>query len=299
MLTRTKTRRQLWVAAGLIAAGAVAAGERINLFLPEITCDVVCCLLLRLNRILLLHSLPSDSYHLYCLTISTVCLTLGRLQNNGSLSRSRGMQLGEGWVALEEADDENLSPEEIWERQMNITAQMFDQWGVVRDVRVLPNPDYMRKDESLPRFLQGTSVDEVAERAAHRAIEDMEEQRREEEAAWADPDEEMIQAVVPEPVEGGEDAETDEYAEEEALEKAKEKADNLKKLQWIGAARNAATRVAVAQTEIDRARLHDWETENPREFPWGIVYPAAEYPDGMPVRDNMENAGEDDEDEED
>ena len=51
---------------------------------------------------------------------------------------------------------------------MNTTAQMFKQWGVVKDVRVLPNPDYMHRDESLPRALRGTSADEVSQRAAHR-----------------------------------------------------------------------------------------------------------------------------------
>jgi len=47
---------------------------------------------------------------------------------------------------------------DVWERQMNTTAQMFKQWGVVKDVRVLPNPDYMHHDESLPRALRGSLI---------------------------------------------------------------------------------------------------------------------------------------------
>ena len=51
-------------------------------------------------------------------------------------------------------NDGKASPEEVWECQTNNTAIMFKQWGVVRDPRVLPNPDYMSKDEALPRALQ-------------------------------------------------------------------------------------------------------------------------------------------------
>ena len=48
-------------------------------------------------------------------------------------------------------NDGKTSPEEMWVCQINNTSTMFTQWGVVRDPRVFPNPDYMSKDESLPR----------------------------------------------------------------------------------------------------------------------------------------------------
>lgn len=164
---------------------------------------------------------------------------------------------------------------------MNKTAQMFTDWGVVRDVRVLPNPDYMSKDESLPRFLQGTSVDEVSQRAVMSAIDDMEHQRKEEEETWAHPDTDLIATIVPEPVEGdGADAADEEGADEEDPE-ASERAENLQKIRWLGSARLAAQYAAMSQTEIDRAQLRQWEEMYPKVFPGDLVFPLSEYPDGM------------------
>jgi len=151
------------------------------------------------------------------------------------------------WVAKANPDDdeEELSPEEEWEARMNTTARMLKHWGIVTDVRVLPNPDYMHRDASLPRALQGTSVDEVAERASRLAVADLEEQRRAEEEIWAEPDDDMIATIVPKPVDkAGAEAEEDEDEEEAALQRSK----NLKSIRWIGPARTAAAYVAGAHT---------------------------------------------------
>ena len=152
------------------------------------------------------------------------------------------------WVAKanpDDDDDEVVSPEEEWEARMNTTARMLQQWGVVKDVRVLPNPDYMHRDASLPRALQGTSTDEVAERASRLAVDDLEEQRRAEEEIWAEPDDDMVAAIVPKPVdEAGAEAEEDEDEEEAALQRSK----NLKSIRWIGPSRTAAAYVAAAHT---------------------------------------------------
>lgn len=182
------------------------------------------------------------------------------------------------WITLEED-----SPEDVWERQMNTTAAMFMQWHVVRDVRVLPNPDYMRKNEDLPAALQGTSVDEVAKRAVASAIADMEQQQAEEEDVWAHPDDDVIASIVPEANDGGADPEDEEEKEEDGNDEEDEervRADNLKKIRWIQNARRAAGYVAASETARDRMQIQTWEEEHPSVFPEHIVFPLAEYPDG-------------------
>ena len=179
---------------------------------------------------------------------------------------------GGRWVALEQDDGgDHRAADEMMQRQMEKTAQMFEEWGVVRDVRVLPNPNYMSKDESKPRFLQGTSVDEVTDRAVQRAILDMEEQRREEEEKWRHPDGDLLATIVPEAVEEGEDAGAQPVLPEDA--EAQTRAANLKRIRWLGAARSAAGAVAVAETSHDRKQLQDWDSENPQTFPEEIVFP--------------------------
>lgn len=201
------------------------------------------------------------------------------------------------WIALEED-----TPEDVWERQMNTTAAMFRQWHVVRDVRVLPNPDYMRKDADLPAALQGTSVDEVAKRAVASAIADMEQQQADEDDVWAHPDDDVIASIVPEAADeaadGGADPENEEEKEEDGNDEDEERAraENLKKILWIQNARRAAGYVAASQTERDRMQIRTWEEEHPSVFPEHIVFPLAEYPDGRQEPERV--IGMDDDDDE-
>ena len=161
----------------------------------------------------------------------------------------------------------------------------------MRDVRVLPNPDYMRPDDTLPRALQGTSVDEVAQRAVMSAIADMEQQQAEEDEAWAQPSDELIASIVPAArTDVGADAENEEDGDDE---EERIRADNLKRIRWMKNARRAAQRVAVSATAIDRANIRDWEDLHPRVFPEDIVFPLDEYPDGRPVLQEVEVDDED------
>eukprot|EP00277_Geminigera_cryophila_P004351 CAMPEP_0179424730 /NCGR_PEP_ID=MMETSP0799-20121207/11763_1 /TAXON_ID=46947 /ORGANISM="Geminigera cryophila, Strain CCMP2564" /LENGTH=250 /DNA_ID=CAMNT_0021199239 /DNA_START=1 /DNA_END=753 /DNA_ORIENTATION=+ len=233
---------------------------------------------------------------LMCAFVVSVCLTVSRPQASQTTHKlgARGRQ--QHWITLEQADVEHLSPADVWERQMNTTAQMFRQWGVVNDVRVLPNPDYMHRDESLPRARRGTSVDEVSQRAARSAIADIEQQQREEEHIWAHPDNELVATIVPPPVKGEEhtlDALNDRQEEDPA---ATERAENLKKIRWLTSARAASRYAAVAQTMTDRAELEQFEADNPGMFPQEIVYPLAEYPDGGPLVLSQDDDDEKDED---
>ena len=157
----------------------------------------------------------------------------------------------------------------------------------------------MHRDESLPRALQGTSVDEVADRAARLAVADLEQQQRDEEEVWENPEDDLIASIVPAPVDEQEADAPEDEDEEEKDEAALERAANLKRIRWIGPARTAAAYAAAAQTEIDRAQLHAWEEENPGAFPGEIVYPLAEYPDGRPAALEVGDGGEEDDEEED
>ena len=235
-----------------------------------------------------------------CLAAATVvCIASvvlpGSLQQRGLDVRGRAVPAA-GWSALEEEE----TPEQAWERQMNITAEMFKQWHVVRDVRVLPNPDYMHRDTSLPRALQGTSVDEVADRAAHRAIADIEQQQAEEDEAWAHPDEDLIASIVPEGADDGAGPDSgEEGEEEEEEEEERARAENLKRIRWLQNARRAAGYAAASQTAIDRAQIRDWEEEHPAVFPEHIVFPLAEYPDGRALPAVFEDDDDVDDDDED
>ena len=202
-------------------------------------------------------------------------------------------------VLAETPDEAHMTAEEKM-------AAMFKQWNVVKDVRALPNPDYMTS-EGLPLALRGSAVDDVAQRAARSAIADMDAQRRQEEDTWAPSDggrvgDDVLGTILPvdgvdvvpefdeeweEEHEGEEDEEgyredvaEREKAEARAQAEDRQRSANLKKIRWLGAARSAAGFVASAQTMTDRAALEDWEQAHPWRFPEALVFPDSKYPTG-------------------